>query len=101
MNLASGELEGHMPKGDRRDPSRGGWQSAANGRRATDPVQKESQEDVMQIAVDHDARSAFRILLVCAFTIAFASITFIASGVAEIVRAEIPSGWVTAGLQSR
>ena len=55
----------------------------------------------MPIAVDHDARSAFKILAVCAFTIVFASITFIASGVAQIARAEIPSGWAIGGLQSR
>jgi hypothetical protein len=50
---------------------------------------------------DRDARSALTILSVCALTIVFASITFIASGAAQIVRSEIPSGWVISALQGR
>jgi hypothetical protein len=55
----------------------------------------------MQIAVDREARSAFTILAVCTFTIVFAAIIFIASGGAQIVRAEIPSSWVMSGIAVR
>ena len=55
----------------------------------------------MQIAVDREARSAFMILSVCSFTIVIAAIIFIASGGAQIVRAEIPNSWVMSGMAVR
>ena len=55
----------------------------------------------MQAAVDREAHSALMILAVCIFTIVFASITFVASGGAQIVRSEIPSNWLLGGLRVR
>ena len=84
MNLTGGELVRLIPGGDWDEPSRGGLRSASNGRAAR---QKDVTTDV-----DRDARSALMILAVC---------TFIASGGAQIVRSEIPTSWVNAGLQAR
>jgi hypothetical protein len=50
---------------------------------------------------DCDARSALTIISFCVFTIALASVLFIGTGAAQIVRAELPSGWVVHGLPVR
>jgi hypothetical protein len=55
----------------------------------------------MQVALDHEALSALKILAVCTFTLMFAAITFIASGGAQRVRAEIPSSWAMSGMAGR
>jgi hypothetical protein len=55
----------------------------------------------MQVAVDREARSAFMILAVCTFTLVFAAITFIVSGGAQRVSAEIPSSWAMSGMAGR
>jgi len=93
LNLTGGEFVRLMPGADWHEPSRGGLRSVSNGRAAR-------QEDVTT-DVDRDARSALMILAVCTFIVVFAAIIFIASGGAQIVRSEIPTSWVNAGLQAR
>jgi len=53
------------------------------------------------ISNDCDARGALKILAACCLTIVFASAMFIGTGAAQVVRSELPSGWVLGGLLLR
>ncbi|HKA00182.1 MAG TPA: hypothetical protein VKE70_26910 [Candidatus Solibacter sp.] len=50
---------------------------------------------------DRDSRSALTIISFCIVTVALVSVLFIGSGAAQIVRSELPSGWVVGGLPIR
>jgi hypothetical protein len=50
---------------------------------------------------DRDSRSALTIISFCVFAVTLASVLFIGSGAVQIVRAELPSGWVVGGLPIR
>ena len=53
------------------------------------------------IPSDCEARGALKILAACCLTIVFASAMFIGTGAAQMVRSELPNGWVLGGLMPR